>query len=123
MAISTLKVIKGIETNWYIENGLGKKVFNIIAENTNYILDDEDVHAFGEKSDFYTVKAMDTNNRTYKVLSKEYSKMYEKLVSLCAERKRVEDEKKVCYPSMDDYHLNYNDSFAKYKIGGLRYGI
>jgi len=102
MTLETLKIIRGKEIPYLIEKGFGKLVYTIVMDNPNYVLDDEDIQCFDEKSIY---------------------KMYEDLTATCNERNRIMDNIVTLYPTMWDYHLNYNDSFAQNKLGGLRYGI
>lgn len=124
MTLETLKIIRGKEIPYLIEKGFGKLVYTIVMDNPNYVLDDEDIQCFDEKSIYYESQIRQGYNvKTHRVLAKEYRKMYEDLTATCNERKRIMDNIVTLYPTMWDYHLNYNDSFAQNKLGGLRYGI
>lgn len=124
MAVETIKIIKGMEVSYLIDKGFGKFVYSIIVDNTNYILDDNDIQAFSIKADYYKSKiSVGDKSHQNRTLAKEYRQMYERLISICNDRKCIEEQKVVYYPTMWDYHLNYNDSFAQNKLGGLRYGI
>lgn len=53
MALETLKIIRGKEIPYLIEKGFGKLVYSIVMDNPNYVLNDEDIQCFNEKSIYY----------------------------------------------------------------------